>query len=300
MYDVTFQSNLAAGEKMARLGRRGHPRWTRGCPSFQRKLNGFSLIKSSRMERKRCKRRTSLVARWLRICLPIQETQVWSWFGGRIHMSQSNWACVPQLLSLRSRAHAPLRWSPNAAATAAHAPRACALQQEKPLQREAWTLQPEKDQAQQQRPSAAKNKLIKCLVVFFLMEEEKRQWLLEEGETGERDGTSVASWGKGIQELQVQSNLKYGIYSSASREALPRFTERTGSSKRNNSSHRSSVEGSREVQLLSEQKRVLFLFHWSSRAWGPHQGPDLESRSYMGVSRKPMAPGDPALRMGEE
>ena len=46
---------------------------------------------------------------------------------------------------------------------------------EKPLQREACTLQPEKDQAQQQRPSAAKNKLIKCLVVFFLMEEEKRQ-----------------------------------------------------------------------------------------------------------------------------
>ena len=100
--------------------------------------------------------------------------------------------------------------------------------------------------------------------------------------------------------MQVQNNLKYGIHSSASRKALSRFTERTGSSKRNNSFHRSSVEGSREVQPLSEQKRVLFLFHWSSRARGPHQGPDLESRSYMGVSRKPVAPGDPALRMGEE
>ena len=30
------------------------------------------------------------------------------------------------------------------------------------------------------------------------MEEEKRQWLLDEGETGERDRTSVASWGKGV------------------------------------------------------------------------------------------------------
>ena len=148
MYDVTFQSNLAAGEKMARLGRRGHPRWTRGCPSFQRKLNGFSLIKSSRMERKRCKRRTSLVARWLRICLPIQETQVWSWFGGRIHMSQSNWTCVPQLLSLCSRAHAPLQWSPNAAATAAHAPRACALQREAAAKRSLHT-------ATRERPGTA-------------------------------------------------------------------------------------------------------------------------------------------------
>ena len=39
---------------------------------------------------------------------------------GRSHMPQSNWACVPQLLS------------PCAATTEAHAPRACASQQEKP------------------------------------------------------------------------------------------------------------------------------------------------------------------------
>ena len=100
MYDVTFQSNLAAGEKLARLDRGGHFRWTPGCPSFQRKLNGFSLIKSSRMGRKICKRRTSLVAWGLRICLPVQETWVWYWSGGRSPR-------VTEQLSLRARTTQP-------------------------------------------------------------------------------------------------------------------------------------------------------------------------------------------------
>ena len=53
---------------------------------------------------------------------------------GRSHMLQSNKACAPQLLSLRSRAREPQLLSPRATTTEARAPRARALQQEKPLQ----------------------------------------------------------------------------------------------------------------------------------------------------------------------
>ena len=56
---------------------------------------------------------------------------------GRFHMPRSNWAREPQLLSLRSRAHAPQLLSPRATTTEAHAPRARAPQQEKPPQWEA-------------------------------------------------------------------------------------------------------------------------------------------------------------------
>ena len=75
-------------------------------------------------------------------------------------MPQSNEVCVPQLLNLHSRAHN------SRATTEAHEPRAHALQQEKPLQREACTpqlesspdlLQLEKAHMQQRRLSAAKN-----------------------------------------------------------------------------------------------------------------------------------------------
>ena len=50
------------------------------------------------------------------------------------HMSQSNQACVPQLLSLCSRAREPQLLSPRVATTEACAPRARAPQQEKPPQ----------------------------------------------------------------------------------------------------------------------------------------------------------------------
>ena len=43
-------------------------------------------------------------------------------------------ALVPRLLRLRSRAHELQLLSLNATTTEAHVPRACALQQEKPLQ----------------------------------------------------------------------------------------------------------------------------------------------------------------------
>ena len=57
-------------------------------------------------------------------------------------MPRSNKARALQLLSLRSRACEPQLLSPHAATTEARAPRACALQQEKPPQREARAPQP--------------------------------------------------------------------------------------------------------------------------------------------------------------
>ena len=82
---------------------------------------------------------------------------------GRSHMPRSNKARAPQLLSLRSRAHEPQLLSPWATTTEARAPRAHALQQEKPPQWEARaskssprSLQLEKACVQQRRPNAAK------------------------------------------------------------------------------------------------------------------------------------------------
>ena len=76
----------------------------------------------------------SLVAQWLRIRLPVQETQVRAlvWEDPTCHgatkpVRHNYWACEPQLLSLR------------ATTTEAHMPRAHALQQEKPPQWEACT-----------------------------------------------------------------------------------------------------------------------------------------------------------------
>ena len=51
---------------------------------------------------------------------------------------------MPQLLSLCSRARELKRQSPHAATTEACAPKACGLQREKPLQREACVLQLER------------------------------------------------------------------------------------------------------------------------------------------------------------
>ena len=62
------------------------------------------------------------------------------WSGNIPHASEQL-ACAPQLLSLCSRAREPQLLSPHATTTEAHAPRAHALQQEKPPQREARTPQ---------------------------------------------------------------------------------------------------------------------------------------------------------------
>ena len=73
----------------------------------------------------------SLVAQWLRICLPMQGT--WVRALAR-EVPKCRGARVPQLLSLRSRARVPQLWSLHATTTEAQAPRARAPQQEKPLQ----------------------------------------------------------------------------------------------------------------------------------------------------------------------
>ena len=52
----------------------------------------------------------------------------------RSHMSRSNLASAPQLLSLSSRAREPQLLSPCAVTTEARVSRAHALQQERPLQ----------------------------------------------------------------------------------------------------------------------------------------------------------------------
>ena len=100
---------------------------------------------------------TSLVAQWLRICLPMQGTQVQSlvqedptcygatkpvchnyWAWALESVSHNYWADVLQLLKPTcSRAHMLQLLSPHAATTEACTPRACAPQQEKPPQWEA-------------------------------------------------------------------------------------------------------------------------------------------------------------------
>ena len=54
----------------------------------------------------------SLVAQWLGICLPTQETWVRALVWERSHMPWSNWACEPQLLSCASGACAPQQERP--------------------------------------------------------------------------------------------------------------------------------------------------------------------------------------------
>ena len=92
---------------------------------------------------------TSLVVLWLRIHLPVQGTQVRSlvWEDPTCHRAtkpvhHSCWACAPQLLKpTLSRVHVLQLLSLHAANTEAHAPRACAPQQEKPWQWEACVPQ---------------------------------------------------------------------------------------------------------------------------------------------------------------
>ena len=84
----------------------------------------------------KCFPRASLVGQWLRIRLPMQGTRVWALVRedptcrrATGPVSHNYWAWEPQLLSLC------------ATTTETHAPRDCALQQEKPLQWEACTPQ---------------------------------------------------------------------------------------------------------------------------------------------------------------
>ena len=92
----------------------------------------------------------SLMAQWLRIRLPMQGTHVWALVqedptcrraAKPVHLNY--WACALEPASHNY-------W--------AHAPRAHALQQEKPLQWEACSPQLQKAHVQQQRPNTAKKK----------------------------------------------------------------------------------------------------------------------------------------------
>lgn len=66
--------------------------------------------------------RTSLVAQWMRICLPRQETRVQSLVQGKSHMPGSSYAHAAQLLGLCSGARKPQPPSPRAAAVDAYTP----------------------------------------------------------------------------------------------------------------------------------------------------------------------------------
>ena len=79
------------------------------------------------------------MAQWLRICLPMQGTRVRALVWEDPTCRGATNPCVPQLPSLRSRAREPQLLSLRAATTEARvhracAPRARALQQEKPPQ----------------------------------------------------------------------------------------------------------------------------------------------------------------------
>ena len=90
----------------------------------------------------------------------MQETQVQFLVWEDSTCYRATKAHVPKLLNPCSRDHKPQLLSPCTATTEAHAPRACAPQQEKPLQQVAHTLQLEKSHMQQQRPVQPKYKLI--------------------------------------------------------------------------------------------------------------------------------------------
>ena len=90
----------------------------------------------------------SLVAQWIRICLPMQETQVRALVredptcrGAAKPMCHNYWACALEPASHNYWAREPQLLSPQATTTEARTPRARAPQQEKPLQWEAHTLQ---------------------------------------------------------------------------------------------------------------------------------------------------------------
>ena len=92
----------------------------------------------------------NLVVPWIRICLLMQGTWVWS--PGRCQMPRSDWAHT-QLLS-----HNSWTYVLQLLQQLVRLPRAYALRQEKPPQREAWAPQPEKARGKQGSPSTDRSK----------------------------------------------------------------------------------------------------------------------------------------------
>ena len=105
---------------------------------------------------------TSLVAQWLRIRLPTQETQVWALVredptcrGATKPVRQDYWACTLEAASHNYWAHMPKSpCSTTREATAMRSPRTT-------MKSSPRSPQLEKARAQQQRPHTDKNKLIK-------------------------------------------------------------------------------------------------------------------------------------------
>ena len=117
---------------------------------------------------------------------------------GRSHMPQSNYACVPQLLSLHSGAHESQLLSPPATTTEARAPRAHALQQEKPPQCEA--------RAPQQRTAPSIDRWMDKNVTYIyngilLRHKEKRNWVICSEVYGSR--VCHTEWSKSETEKQI-------------------------------------------------------------------------------------------------
>ena len=107
----------------------------------------WNLKKYNKLVNIRKKKGASLVAQWLRICLPMQGDTGSSPGLGRSHMSQSNEARAPQLLSLRV-------WSLCSAtreAAIVRGPRTA-------MKNDPRSSQLEKALAQKRRPNTAKNK----------------------------------------------------------------------------------------------------------------------------------------------
>ena len=63
--------------------------------------------KKVKIKKKKSNGGTSLVAQWLRICLPMQGTRIRALVREDSHIPWNNRARVPQLLSLHSRAREP-------------------------------------------------------------------------------------------------------------------------------------------------------------------------------------------------
>ena len=103
--------------------------WGGGSKNQWYKVSKKTNKKRQRKSKIRSKKRASLVAQWLRVCLPMQGTWVRALVWGESHVPWSGWAREPQLLSLRvwslcsttrgrdseRPAHRDEEWSPLAA-----------------------------------------------------------------------------------------------------------------------------------------------------------------------------------------
>ena len=151
------------------LGGGDFGRWLRLDEIMRVKLSWMGLVPLKESEEG-----TSLMAQWLRICLPMQRTWVRALVqedptchGATKSVCYNYWACALEPANHNYWAHEPQLLSPRATTTEACMPRARAPQQEKPLQWEVsapqWRVAPrspqlERARTQQRRPNTAKNK----------------------------------------------------------------------------------------------------------------------------------------------